>query len=68
VLVLSRRIGESIVIGDDITITVLEARGDNIRLGVTAPRDIIVNRSEVAAAIAAGTPGGVSETAETAST
>jgi carbon storage regulator len=46
-LVLSRRVGESIVIGDGIMITVLEARGDNIRLGIVAPREVAVNRSEL---------------------
>jgi carbon storage regulator len=46
-LVLTRRAGESVVIGDDIVITVLEARGDVIRLGITAPREVQVHREEV---------------------
>ena len=46
-LVLTRRAGESVVIGDDIIITVLETRGDVIRLGITAPRDVQVHREEV---------------------
>ena len=46
-LVLSRRIGESIVIGDDITVTVLEVRGDVVRLGIDAPRSVTVQRSEL---------------------
>ena len=46
-LVLTRRAGESVVIGDDIVITVLEARGDVIRLGISAPRDVSVHREEV---------------------
>jgi len=46
-LVLTRRAGESVMIGDDIVITVLEARGDVIRLGIQAPRDIQVHREEV---------------------
>ena len=46
-LVLTRRAGESVVIGDNIVITVLEARGDVIRLGITAPRDVQVHREEV---------------------
>lgn len=46
-LVLSRRTGESIVIGNDITITVLEVRGDVIRLGIDAPRSVVVHRQEV---------------------
>jgi carbon storage regulator len=47
VLVLSRRTGESIVIGNDVTITVLEVRGDVIRLGIDAPRNVVVHRQEV---------------------
>ncbi|WP_328518404.1 carbon storage regulator CsrA [Actinoplanes oblitus] len=46
-LVLTRRAGESVMIGDDIVITVLEARGDVIRLGIQAPRDVHVHREEV---------------------
>jgi carbon storage regulator len=46
-LVLTRRTGESVVIGDDIVVTVLEARGDVIRLGINAPRDVHVHREEV---------------------
>jgi carbon storage regulator len=46
-LVLTRRTGESVVIGDDVIITVLEARGDVIRLGISAPRDVQVHREEV---------------------
>jgi carbon storage regulator len=47
VLVLSRRVGESIVIGNQVTVTVLEVRGDQVRVGVDAPRDVQVNREEV---------------------
>jgi carbon storage regulator len=47
VLVLSRRQGESIVIGNHVTITVLEVRGDQIRLGIEAPRSVSVHREEV---------------------
>ncbi|SDS42840.1 carbon storage regulator, CsrA [Nocardioides scoriae] len=46
-LVLSRRPGESVTIGDGIVVTVLEVRGDVIRLGVDAPRSIAVHRSEL---------------------
>jgi carbon storage regulator len=49
--VLSRRIGESSVIDDHVTITILEVGGDHIRLGIDAPRDVSVHRSEVADAI-----------------
>ncbi|QWC84747.1 carbon storage regulator CsrA [Nocardioidaceae bacterium] len=46
-LVLSRRIGESIVIGDDVTVTVLEVRGDVVRVGIDAPRSVAVHRAEL---------------------
>ncbi|MTV27361.1 carbon storage regulator CsrA [Nitriliruptoraceae bacterium ZYF776] len=46
-LVLSRRVGESIVIGNRITVTVLEVRGDQVRVGIDAPRDVEVHREEV---------------------
>jgi carbon storage regulator len=50
-LVMSRRKNESIVIGDGITITVIEIRGDKVRLGIVCPRDASVHRQEVWAAI-----------------
>jgi carbon storage regulator len=50
-LVLSRKKGESIVIGDDITIVVIEVRGDKVRLGVEAPKEVPVHRQEVFDAI-----------------
>lgn len=46
-LVLTRRPGESIRIGNDVIVTVLEVRGDQIRLGVDAPRSVKVHREEV---------------------
>ena len=51
-LVLSRNTDESIVIGNDITITVVAIRGDKIRLGIDAPKEIPVHRLEVYQAIA----------------
>ena len=48
-LVLSRRSGESIVLGDDITVTVLEVRGDVVRIGIDAPRSLKVHRAELLA-------------------
>ncbi|WP_300639207.1 carbon storage regulator CsrA [Nocardioides sp.] len=51
-LVLSRRVGESVVIGDDITVTVLEVRGDVVRIGIDAPRSVAVNRAELLAEVA----------------
>lgn len=50
-LVLSRKRNESIVIGDDIKITVIEIRGDKVRLGIEAPREVTVHRQEVYEAI-----------------
>jgi carbon storage regulator len=47
VLVLTRRANQSIVIGRDVTVTVLEIRGDQVRLGITAPRSVSVHREEV---------------------
>jgi carbon storage regulator len=52
-LVLTRKPGEKIMIGDDIVITVMEGRGDGVRIGIEAPRGVSVQRSEVVAAIAA---------------
>jgi carbon storage regulator len=52
-LVLSRRESQSIVIGKDIVITVVSIRGDQVRIGIDAPRSITVHRHEVAAAIEA---------------
>ncbi|MDQ2958355.1 MAG: carbon storage regulator CsrA [Actinomycetota bacterium] len=46
-LILTRRVGESIVIGDDIVLTVFEVRGDAVRIGIEAPRSVRVNRKEV---------------------
>jgi carbon storage regulator len=46
-LVLTRRLNQSIKIGDDIEITVIEVRGDQVRLGVSAPRDVTVHRKEI---------------------
>lgn len=50
-LVLSRHKDESIKIGDDITITVIEVRGDRVRLGIEAPSEVPVHRQEVYEAI-----------------
>jgi len=50
-LVLSRRLNESIMIGDEVEIKIVDVRGDQVRIGVQAPRDIPVHRKEVYAAI-----------------
>lgn len=46
-LVLTRKVGESIVIANNIKVTVVEIRGDRVRLGIEAPRDVGVHREEV---------------------
>jgi carbon storage regulator len=46
-LVLSRKKEESIIIGDNIQVTVVEIRGDKVRLGIVAPRDVPVHREEI---------------------
>lgn len=46
-LILTRRVGESVVIGDDISVTVLGVKGNQVRIGVTAPMDVAVHRQEI---------------------
>ncbi len=50
-LVLTRKAGESVVIGDDVVVRVLEVRGDVVRVGIDAPRDVRVHRQEVFEAV-----------------
>ncbi|MBM7475498.1 MULTISPECIES: carbon storage regulator CsrA [Curtobacterium] len=51
-LVLTRKVGERILIGDDIVITVLDSRGDGVRIGIDAPRGVKIQREEVVRAVA----------------
>jgi carbon storage regulator len=46
-LILTRRVGESIIVGDNVTITVLGIKGNQIRLGVNAPKEVSVHREEI---------------------
>ena len=46
-LVLTRKAGESIIIGDDIEITVIETKGDQIKLGIKAPKEVDIHRKEI---------------------
>ncbi|MDQ1242352.1 MAG: carbon storage regulator [Pseudomonadota bacterium] len=46
-LILTRRVGETVMIGDDVTVTVLGVKGNQVRIGVNAPRDVAVHREEI---------------------
>jgi len=56
-LILSRRTGESLIIGDNVTINVLGIQGNQVRLGIEAPREVSVHREEIYARIQAESPG-----------
>ena len=46
-LILTRRVGESLMIGDDVSVTVLGVKGNQVRIGVNAPKDVSVHREEI---------------------
>jgi carbon storage regulator len=46
-LVLTRKLNESIMVGDDVKITIVDVKGDQVKLGITAPREVAVHREEV---------------------
>lgn len=53
-LILTRKEGESLRLGDDITVTVVSVKGGNVRIGVNAPRDLAVHREEIYDKISSG--------------
>ena len=55
-LILTRNTGESLMIGDDVTITVLQVKGNQVRIGVNAPKETPVHREEIYLKVKAGVP------------
>ena len=56
-LILTRRVGESLKIGDDVSVTVLSVNGNQVRIGIDAPKDVAVHREEIYQRIAGGPEG-----------
>ena len=46
-LILTRRVGETLMVGDEVTVTVLGVKGNQVRIGVNAPKDVAVHREEI---------------------
>jgi carbon storage regulator len=61
-LILTRRVGETLMIGDDVTVTVLGVKGNQVRIGINAPKDVSVHREEIYERIKAEQAGGKDNT------
>ncbi len=59
-LILTRRVGETLMVGDDVTVTVLGVKGNQVRIGVNAPKDVAVHREEIYDRIRKENAGGAS--------
>ncbi len=46
-LILTRRMGEALMVGDDVTVTILDVKGNQVRIGIDAPKDVAVHREEI---------------------
>jgi carbon storage regulator len=63
-LILTRRVGESVVIGEDVTVTVLGVKGNQVRIGINAPKTVAVHREEIFERIKSGQGSGERSTSD----